>query len=102
MPIDIDVNTEESLRSLTQAIRTAYLITGTAAPAEAAVTEAIDRWHPKDGVRSLLEAAVESAATKSGEVGGAEWPLKAELRNVARLPRNARLCFVLRILNGNV
>jgi len=90
---------DESQHALTQAIVTAYLITGSARQSEAVVTRAIAGWDPEKGVRSLLElAAVLALKYKRGE--GDEWALPAELQNIARLPRNVRRVFVLRVLVG--
>ena len=95
----VEMSKDESQHALTQAIVTAYLITGSARQSEAVVTRAIAGWDPEKGVRSLLElAAVLALKYKRGE--GDEWSLPAELQNIARLPRNVRRVFVLRVLLG--
>jgi len=95
----VEMSKDESQHALTQAIVTAYLITGSARQSEAVVTRAIAEWDPEKGVRSLLElAAVLALKYKQGE--GDEWSLPTELQNIARLPRNVRRVFVLRILLG--
>ena len=90
---------DKSQHALTQAIVTAYLITGSPRQSEAAVMEAIEGWEPKSGLRSLLEL-VARLAVKSELGTRDEWPLPAELQNVMRLPQNTRRSFVLRILLG--
>lgn len=95
----VEMSKDELQHALTQAILTAYLITGSARQSEAVVTKAIARWEPEKGVRSLLEL-VAVLALKYKRGAGDEWSLPPELQNVARLPRNVRRVFVLRILLG--
>jgi hypothetical protein len=95
----IEVCKEKLQRALTQAIVTAYLITGSTGRSEAAVMEAIERWEPNKGVKSLLELVAGLAVKYEGGPRD-EWPLRGELQNVVQLPRNARRSFVLRILLG--
>ena len=95
----VQMSKDELQHALTQAIVTAYLITGSARQSEAVVTKAIPRWEPEKGVRSLLEL-VAVLAVKYERGACDEWSLPAELQNIAQLPRSVRRVFVLRILLG--
>ena len=98
-PKTIELHKDYLQRALTQAMVTAYLITGSTGQSEAAVLEAIQRWEPNEGVKSLVEDVAGVAVKYEGGTRD-EWPLQLELQNVMRLPRNARRSFVLRILLG--
>jgi len=95
----IEVCKDKLQHELTQAIVTAYLITGSTGQSEAAVMAAIEQWEPNKGVKSLLELVAGLAVKYEGGQRD-EWPLRGELQNVVRLPLNARRSFVLRILLG--
>ena len=95
----IEVCKDKLQHELTQAIVTAYLITGSTGQSEAAVMAAIEQWEPNKGVKSLLELVAGLAVKDEGGQRD-EWPLRGELQNVVRLPWNARRSFVLRILLG--
>jgi hypothetical protein len=97
--LTIDTHHHTLQRGLTQAIVTAYLITGSTGRSEAAVMAAIEHWEPNKGVKSLLELVAGLAVKYEGGPRD-EWPLRGELQNVVQLPRNARRSFVLRILLG--
>ena len=47
----IELHKDYLERALTQAMVTAYLITGSTGQSEAAVLEAIQRWEPNEGVK---------------------------------------------------
>jgi hypothetical protein len=84
---------------VSQAIVTAYLLTGAAAPSQAAVTGAVELWDPNRGMESLLELVAELALEYRGKASD-EWPLPPELQRLVRLPYVVRAVFVLRLLLG--
>ena len=84
---------------VSQAIVTAYLLTGAAAPSQAAVTSAIELWEPNGGGESLLELVAELALEYRGKASD-EWPLPPDLQRLVRLPYVVRAVFVLRLLLG--
>ena len=84
---------------VSQAIVTAYLLTGAPVPSQAAVTGAIELWEPNGGVESLLELVARLALEYRGNTSD-EWPLPPELQRLVWLPYVVRAVFVLRLLLG--
>jgi len=80
--LTIDTQHHSLQGGLTQAIVTAYLITGSTGRSEATVMAAIEDWEPNKGVKSLLELVAGLAVKYEGGPRD-EWPLRDELQNVA-------------------
>jgi hypothetical protein len=86
------------------ALRSALLLTGSAASAESMVLEAIRSLDPQNVIAETLlqrtiELSIQSVACSDGSDVEIEWPgLPIELRNVLEMKAPLRQCFVLRVL----
>ena len=103
------MTTESTLREdMDKAFVTAFLLSGNAARAEAAVLQGIesmnsDRGKPEDLLQTTVEAAIERETFGERSLtppGPALTRLPLELQRVMRLPHFLRQCFVLRVLAG--
>ena len=84
---------------INSAFVTAYLLTGSAAAAEASVEEAIERWDPSSGAPALIQQAARTALSRRVEDLN-DFLVPALLTRVMKLPGYMRRCFVLRHLVG--
>jgi hypothetical protein len=103
------MTTESEIRDAAyRAYITAFLLSGSAEPAEAAVLESIRLMNSNDASgEELFQGAVHAAIELeeiSGQRAREQWPapsmLPYELQCIVHLPRYPRRCFVLRVLVG--
>ncbi|HEX4169623.1 MAG TPA: hypothetical protein VHZ55_29520 [Bryobacteraceae bacterium] len=96
-------------RNIAQMFRTALLLTASVERAETALLQAIQSLHPDDSladgllretVRASTRASVGLPEQQEEELKQASSMVPCELQHVLRLPRDLRLCFVLRFLVG--
>lgn len=103
------MTTESSMREAAgRAFITAFLLTGNAGSAEAAVLKSIGFMNCVDASGEELFQGTVSAKIETDELPGPRQPepgsafemLPVELQRVLQLPRRIRQCFVLRVLVG--